>query len=162
MYAVKSTLPEQDLKVVGEALQGALVDLVDLSLAAKQIHWTVIGPRFRSVHLQLDDVVDTARQYSDVVAERASALGLPPDGRAATVGRDSSMAKVPEGWQQDADAVNTMVEALGAVVSKMRARMTAAGKVDPVTEDILITITGDLEKHHWMFQAENGKAENGK
>lgn len=157
MYAVKSTLPEQDLKVVGEALQGALVDLVDLSLVAKQIHWTVIGSRFRTVHLQLDDVVDTARQYSDTVAERASALGLPPDGRASTVGKDSGIATTPEGWQKDADAVETMVAALSAVVARMRERMQATGKADPVTEDIFISITGDLEKHHWMFQAENGK-----
>ncbi len=82
MTVVKSTLSESDLKVVGAALQGALVDLVDLSLVAKQVHWNVVGPRFRSVHLQLDDVVVTARQHSDTVAERASAVGVNPDGRA--------------------------------------------------------------------------------
>ncbi|MCZ7416383.1 MULTISPECIES: Dps family protein [unclassified Streptomyces] len=155
MYAVKSTLPEQDLKVVGEALQGALVDLVDLSLVAKQIHWTVIGPRFRTIHLQLDDVVDTARQYSDTVAERASALGLPPDGRVGTVASDSGIEHVVDGWQQDVDAVATMTAALGTVVARMRERMGAVGKVDPVTEDVFIGLTGDLEKHHWMFQAEH-------
>ncbi|MEE1927353.1 DNA starvation/stationary phase protection protein [Streptomyces sp. TRM 70351] len=155
MYAVKSTLPEQDLKVVGEALQGALVDLVDLSLVAKQIHWTVVGPRFRTIHLQLDDVVDTARQYSDTVAERASALGIAPDGRAATVAQGSGIARVTEGWQQDIDAVAAMTEALGAVVARMRERMSATGKADPVTEDIFIGLTGELEKHHWMFQAEH-------
>ncbi|MBW1601577.1 DNA starvation/stationary phase protection protein [Streptomyces sp. JJ66] len=155
MYTVKSTLPEQDLKVVGEALQGALVDLVDLSLVAKQIHWTVVGPRFRTVHLQLDEVVDTARQYSDTVAERASALGLAPDGRVGTVAEDSGIDHVVDGWQQDTDAVATMTSALETVVRRMRERMAAAGKADPVTEDILITLTGDLEKHHWMFQAEH-------
>ncbi|MBW1598257.1 Dps family protein [Streptomyces sp. JJ38] len=155
MYAVKSTLPEQDLKVVGEALQGALVDLVDLSLVAKQIHWTVVGPRFRTIHLQLDDVVDTARQYSDTVAERASALGLPPDGRVGTVASDSGIEHVVDGWQQDVDAVATMTTALGTVVARMRERMGAVGKVDPVTEDVFIGLTGDLEKHHWMFQAEH-------
>ena len=34
--------------------------------------------------------------------------------------------------------------------------MRAVSEADPVTEDIFIQITGDLEKHHWMFQAENG------
>ncbi|NED90608.1 DNA starvation/stationary phase protection protein, partial [Streptomyces sp. SID11233] len=71
-------LAEADLKIVSDALQGALVDLVDLSLVAKQIHWNVIGPRFRSVHLQLDDVVDSARTHMDEVAERASTLGVSP------------------------------------------------------------------------------------
>lgn len=77
MNVVKSPLPETDLKVVAGALQGGLVDLIDLSLVAKQVHWNVTGPRFRSVHLQLDEVVDTARAHSDTVAERASALGSP-------------------------------------------------------------------------------------
>ncbi len=154
-YAVKSTLPEEDLKIVGEALQGALTDLVDLSLVAKQIHWNVVGPRFRSVHLQLDEVVTDAREYSDTVAERASALGIAPDGRSSTVAAGTTINAVKEGWQQDGDAVRTMADALYAVITKARERMTSVGKVDPVTEDIFIQLTGDFEKHRWMFEAEN-------
>ncbi|MET7357695.1 DNA starvation/stationary phase protection protein [Streptomyces sp. NPDC005562] len=156
MYVVKSPLSEADLKTVSEALQGALVDLVDLSLVAKQIHWNVVGPRFRSVHLQLDEVVDTARQHSDTVAERASTLGVSPDGRAATVAQSSGIGKTPEGWVKDVDAVGALVDALGAVITRMRERVDATGEADPVSQDIFIGITADLEKHHWMFQAENG------
>ncbi|MFZ3560277.1 Dps family protein [Streptomyces sp. BH055] len=155
MYVVKSPLPDADLKTVGEALQGALVDLVDLSLVAKQVHWNVVGPRFRSVHLQLDEVVDTARQHSDTVAERASTLGVPPDGRAKTVADTSGVGVAPDGWVKDTDAVGTLVDALGAVIARMRARVDATGDADPVSQDIFIGITADLEKHHWMFQAEN-------
>ncbi|MDT0441202.1 MULTISPECIES: DNA starvation/stationary phase protection protein [unclassified Streptomyces] len=155
MYAIKSTLPEATLKTVGEALQGALVDLIDLSLIAKQTHWNVLGPRFRSVHLQLDDVVDTARSHSDTVAERAAALGLSPDGRASTVAAATGIGKVADGWQQDTEAVRTMVDALGAVIVRMRERLDEVGPVDSVTEDVLIQLTKELEKHHWMFQAEN-------
>ncbi|MBL1065423.1 Dps family protein [Streptomyces sp. 7-21] len=155
MHAVKSTLPDTTVKVVGEALQGALVDLVDLSLVAKQVHWNVLGPRFRSVHLQLDEVVTTARGHADTVAERAAALGVPPDGRAATVAAFTGIGTVSEGWLRDTDAVRTMVEALGAVIVRMRERLTTVGEVDSVTEDLLIQITAELEKHHWMFQAEH-------
>ncbi|NEC52671.1 DNA starvation/stationary phase protection protein, partial [Actinospica acidiphila] len=106
MYVVKSPLSDENLKTVSEALQGALVDLVDLSLVAKQIHWNVVGPRFRSVHLQLDEVVTTARGHSDTVAERAAALGVSPDGRAATVAVGSGIGVTPEGWVDDAAAVS--------------------------------------------------------
>ncbi|MDT0568655.1 DNA starvation/stationary phase protection protein [Streptomyces sp. DSM 3412] len=156
MYVVKSPLSEADLKTVSEALQGALVDLVDLSLVAKQIHWNVVGPRFRSVHLQLDEVVDTARLHSDTVAERASTLGVPPDGRAGTVAGSSGIGRVPDGWVKDTAAVGTLVEALGAVITRMRTRVESTAEADPVSQDIFIGITADLEKHHWMFQAENG------
>ena len=155
MYDLKSPLSDADLKTVSEPLQGALVDLVDLALVAKQIHWNVVGPRFRSVHLQLDEVVDTARAHSDTVAERASALGVSPDGRAATVASGSGIGTAPGGGVQDSDAVGTLVDALGAVITRMRDRVTSTAEADPVSQDIFIGITADLEKHHWMFQAEN-------
>ncbi|CAM5282493.1 DNA protection during starvation protein [Streptomyces glaucescens] len=155
MNVVKSPLSDTDLKTVADALQGALVDLVDLALVAKQVHWNVVGPRFRSVHLQLDEVVDTARTHSDTVAERASALGVSPDGRASTVASRSGIQEVAGGWVKDEDAVRVLVQALGAVITRMRERVSVTEEPDPVSQDILIGITADLEKHHWMFQAEN-------
>ncbi|MFJ8862555.1 Dps family protein [Streptomyces sp. NPDC102451] len=155
MSVVKSALSDADRKVVGDALQGALVDLVDLSLVAKQVHWNVVGPRFRSVHLQLDEVVDTARQHSDTVAERASAVGINPDGRSRTLAKTTAIDVVPDGWIKDVDAVRVLVDALRVVIDRMRERIEATDEPDPVSQDILITLTADLEKHAWMFQAES-------
>ena len=155
MNVVKSPLPDEDLRIVADALQGALVDLIDLSLIAKQVHWNVVGPRFRSIHLQLDEVVSTTREYTDTVAERASALGVSPDGRAETVAKTSAVGVVKETWIKDTDAVETMVSNLGAVITRMRERIAATDRPDPVTQDIIIGATADLEKHHWMFQAED-------
>ncbi|MFC8917335.1 Dps family protein [Streptomyces sp. NPDC047821] len=160
MSVVKSPLSDDDLKVVGEALQGALVDAVDLSLVAKQVHWNVVGPRFRSIHLQLDEVVATARQHSDIMAERASALGVTPDGRAGTIASSTAIKNVPTGWIKDDEAVRIMVDALVTVVGRMRARIEETDKPDPVTQDLLIALTADLEKHAWMFQAESRQADN--
>ncbi|MFI9029347.1 Dps family protein [Streptomyces sp. NPDC053560] len=154
MPVVNSTLSESDRKTVGDALQGALVDLVDLSLIAKQVHWNVVGPRFRSVHLQLDDVVASARGHADTVAERASAIGVNPDGRAETIAKTSGAGTVEAGWIKDNDAVGALVRSLGSVIERMRERIAVTDEPDPVTQDILIGLTADLEKHHWMFQAE--------
>ncbi|HEX2297396.1 MAG TPA: ferritin-like domain-containing protein, partial [Pseudonocardiaceae bacterium] len=68
---ITSPLPEADRTSTGAVLQATLVDLIDLSLIAKQAHWNVVGSNFRSAHLQLDELVATARQYVDEVAERA-------------------------------------------------------------------------------------------
>ncbi|MEU3711820.1 Dps family protein [Streptomyces catenulae] len=154
MSVVTSPLSDADRAVVGKALQGALVDLVDLSLIAKQVHWNVVGPRFRSVHLQLDEVVASARLHADEVAERASAVGVSPDGRAATVAKTTGIAEIADGWIKVEAGVAALVTALGVVIGRMRERIDATGTPDPVTQDLLIGLTGDLEKHHWMFQAE--------
>ena len=47
------------------------------------------------------------------------------------------------------------MDALGAVIDRMRERIEATDEPDPVSQDILIGLTADLEKHAWMFQAES-------
>lgn len=153
MTTITSTLSADDRKVTGEALQGALVDLVDLSLVAKQAHWNVVGQNFRSVHLQLDEVVAAARTHADLIAERAAAIGVNPDGRAATVASSSNVPAIGEGWLHDRDVVTAITEALGTVATRMRDRIEATEKPDPVSQDLLIEATGELDKQHWMFQA---------
>ena len=69
---ITSPLQDADKEITGNVLQATLVDLLDLSLIAKQAHWNVVGPHFRSAHLQLDELVDIARGYVDRVAERDS------------------------------------------------------------------------------------------
>jgi len=155
MTVVKSTLSESARQVVGEALQGTLVDLLGLSLIGKQAHWNIVGARFRSIHLQLDEVVDTARTYADTVAERAATLGVPPDGRPETVATTAAPQGPKEGWVQDTEVVGVLVEALETTIGLLRERITATAEPDPVTQDLLIGLTAELEKHRWMFQAED-------
>jgi starvation-inducible DNA-binding protein len=155
MTTITATLPEDARTVTGEALQGALVDLIDLSLLAKQAHWNLVGRNFRSVHLQLDEVVSTARRYADVVAERAAAIGVPPDGRAATVAASSRVPTMDPGWLRDTDVIEGFVEVLQSVTRRMREHISATAEPDPVSQDIFIDATAELEKHAWMFQAES-------
>jgi starvation-inducible DNA-binding protein len=152
--AIKSPLDEQARATTGKALQGTLIDLLDLSLQAKQAHWNLIGKHFRSLHLQLDDVVATARTYSDTVAERAVAIGINPDGRAETIAQHSALDHIEGGYLQDDKVVAAFIERLTGIVSRMRQRVEATEKSDLITQDLLISVTADLEQHLWMFEAQ--------
>jgi starvation-inducible DNA-binding protein len=156
MTVVKSPLPEGARQVTFDALQSTLVDLLGLSLIGKQAHWNIVGPRFRSIHLQLDEVVGTARSYADTVAERAAALGLPPDGRPETIASAFTLPGPKDGWLRDEEVVRMVAEALGTAIGRLRERIAATAEPDPVTQDLLIGITAELEKQRWMFEAENG------
>ncbi|AJP04966.1 ferritin [Streptomyces cyaneogriseus subsp. noncyanogenus] len=155
MTVVKSTIPESARRPVGDALQGTLVDLLGLSLIAKQVHWNVVGPRFRSIHLQLDEVVSATRSFADTVAERSAALGIPADGRPETIASAFTLPGPKDGWVRDSDVVQLMAEALEAAIGRLRERIAATEEPDPVTQDLLIAITAELEKQRWMFDAEN-------
>ena len=151
---IKSPLSEADKEITGNALQATLVDLVDLSLIAKQAHWNVVGANFRSAHLQLDELVNTARQYVDEVAERANAIGVSPNGKAKTVVGSSGVPEFPDNWQSVESTVAAIVDILSALIERLRQRIDETDKSDLVTQDLLIEITRALEEAHWMWQAQ--------
>ncbi len=155
MTVVRSTLPAKERRIAGDALQDTLVDLLGLSLIGKQAHWNIVGPRFRSIHLQLDEVVSAARDYADTVAERAAALGVPPDGRPETVAASFRLPGPGDGWLRDTEVVQLMVASLESTIERLRGRIDATDQADRVTQDLFIGITRELEKQRWMFDAEN-------
>jgi starvation-inducible DNA-binding protein len=151
---ITSPLGEAEKAATGAVLQATLVDLIDLSLTAKQAHWNVVGTNFRSAHLQLDELVSAARQYTDDVAERANAIGVSPNGKARTVVESSGVPEYPDDWQTAEATVAAVVAILGEVIKRLRERIEETDKTDLVTQDLLIEIAAELEKQHWMWQAQ--------
>jgi starvation-inducible DNA-binding protein len=153
-FPITSPLDAKSRDTTGAALQETLTDLIDLALLAKQAHWNVVGTNFRSVHLQLDELVAIARQYVDEVAERASAIGVSPTGTAGAVAKDSGLPDYPLGWQSDKDTSQHITATLGAVAERLRPRIETTDDSDPVTQDLLIAIAAAIEQAHWMWQAQ--------
>jgi starvation-inducible DNA-binding protein len=154
MPTVKSPLSDDARKTTGAALQESLVDLIDLALVAKQAHWNLIGRNFRPVHLQLDEVVDLARAHTDTVAERAVSIGVNPDGRARTVADATKLHQLDAGYLHDDKVVAAMADILAEMIKRFRARIKTTDETDLVSQDLLIEVAQDLEKHHWMFEAQ--------
>jgi starvation-inducible DNA-binding protein len=138
-------------------LQRVLVDLIDLHIQGKQAHWNVVGHNFRDLHLQLDEIIDTAREASDTIAERMRALHAIPDGRSDTVASTSSLPAFPGGEQDTSTVVDLVTERLYATAATMRDVHDAVDHEDPSTADLLHTIIDDLEKYAWMVASENAR-----
>ncbi len=81
-------------------MQAVLADLIELHIQGKQAHWNIVGTNFRDLHLQLDEIVDAARDFADDMAERMRALHALPDGRSATVAKSTQPGPVPPGAHQ--------------------------------------------------------------
>ncbi|TWT95082.1 Dps family protein [Neorhodopirellula pilleata] len=135
-------------------LQKNLTNFVDLALLLKQAHWNVIGQNFRSVHLQLDVIIATVRDASDEIAERMSALGISPDGRSSTVAESSDLAPYPHDFLKVPETITRVADAMKIAIDQLRSAIEKTGDLDPVTEDLLIGISGPMEKHLWMVQAQ--------
>jgi starvation-inducible DNA-binding protein len=150
------TLRHVERAALGTELQVALILLTDLSLLGKQAHWNVTGPHFRSLHLQLDEMIDAWRDAADVVAERAAALGHSPDGRAATVAARSGLGGLPEGPLPDHVVVDAFTRLLTDAVGTIRERMDRIEDVDTVTADLLHGVVAGLEENLWMIRVQAG------
>ena len=138
-------------------LQRVLVDVIELHLQGKQAHWNVVGANFRDLHLQLDELVDAAREASDKVAERLRALDAIPDGRSDTIAATTTVPQFPAGEQNTGDVVDLITTRVYATVDTIRSVHDAVDNEDPTTSDLLHEVIDSLEKLAWMIKSENSK-----
>ena len=151
-YSIPGMKPEA-AGTVRDRLQQRLVALIDLELTLKHVHWNVVGPTFIGVHEMLDPQVASVRLMVDEVAERIATLGGSPVGTPGYVATHRS-------WD-DYDILRaTTLEHLGAldlvydgVVSDHRSAIEDVSELDPVTEDLLITQSAQLEQYQWFVRA---------
>lgn len=136
-------------------LQRVLVDLIELASQMKQAHWSVVGRNFRDLHLQLDEIIESARGFSDVIAERLRALHAVPDGRSGTVSGASTLAAYPDGEIDTTETVDLVTARVEAVVATTRAVHDEVDEEDPTSADLLHEIIAAMEQFAWMVSAEN-------
>ncbi len=138
---------------LADTLQQRLNALNDLQLTLKHAHWNVVGPNFISVHEMLDPQIETVRGFVDEVAERMATMGVSPNGLPGAI--------VASRKWDDYDVMRaTGVEHLAAldlvysgVIKDHRKAIEKAGKVDPVTEDMLIGQVKELELFQWFMRS---------
>jgi starvation-inducible DNA-binding protein len=138
-------------KALDENMQAVLVDLIELSIQG----WNVVGKNFRDLHLQLDEIIDAAREFSDTVAERMRALHAVPDGRSDIVAETTTLPEYPQGEIDTAETIDLITVRLEATVGTMRRVHDDVDEEDPTSADILHAIIQQLEQFAWMISAEN-------
>ncbi|MDJ0392852.1 DNA starvation/stationary phase protection protein [Rhodococcus sp. G-MC3] len=138
---------------IAALLQDRLNAYNDLHLTLKHIHWNVVGPNFIAVHEMIDPQVEAVRGFADDVAERIATLGSSAKGTPGTIVEQRS-------WDDYSIGRATAIEHLGAldlvyvgVIGDTRKAIDEIGKIDPITEDMLIGQSAQLELFHWFVRA---------
>jgi starvation-inducible DNA-binding protein len=154
-------ISSDDAQRVRDVLQERLVALLDLTLTLKHVHWNVVGRDFIGVHEMLDPQYEAASRMVDDVAERIATMGGSPNGLAGNIvatrtwddyGLDRAV--VPQHLAE-------LDVAYAGLIGAHRAAIEAVGDIDPITEDLLISQTAQLEMFQWFIRAhlENGDGE---
>jgi starvation-inducible DNA-binding protein len=139
---------------VGKLLQATLVELLDLALVGKQLHWSVTGPHFRPLHEQLDELVDSWHELADTVAEREVTIGYWPDGQARAIAADSKLAPIERGGVEELMVVAELAHRVAKAGNNARERMDELIDLDLVSQDVLIDVVRKLEEQLWMIRSQ--------
>jgi len=131
-------------------LQDRLAAYNDLSLTLKHVHWNVIGPNFIAVHEMLDPQIDLVRGYADEAAERIAALGGAPLGTVAAITAPIPYHLATAGTQAH---LRELDDVYCQVIAANRHAIDTLGDLDPVSQDLVIGATGELEKFQWFVRA---------
>ena len=151
-YTVPGITTEDAGSVIA-TLQDRLNALNDLALTLKHVHWNVVGPYFIAVHEMLDPQVDAVRLMVDEMAERISTLGGSPQGTPGAIVSGRTWDDYSLGRADTLEHLGALDLVFAGVISSHRDAIESAGDVDPVTEDMLIGQSTQLEKFQWFVRA---------
>jgi len=138
---------------VANALQDRLNALNDLQLTLKHVHWNVVGRDFIGVHEMLDPQVDAVRLMVDATAERMATMGVSPVGTPGALVADRSWDDYSLGRATTQEHLAALDLVYAGVAADHRRAIEAVSDIDPVTEDLLIGQTAELEQFHWFIRA---------
>ncbi len=153
-YPTRIDLPLDTRQSVVAMLNSTLAATTDLRTQTKQAHWNVKGKDFYQLHLLFDEMAGELEEFSDMVAERVTALAGTAMG---TVRAAASASILPE---YDFDAVGGMehVAALAdryaAYAKHLRESIDQAdGLGDQDTNDLYVEISRTIDKRLWFLEA---------
>jgi len=159
---IVTTVPGLDQKRSSEVvdlLQERLIALLDLQLTLKHIHWNVVGMNFIAVHEMLDPQVDTVRAMSDAVAERIATMGGEPLGTPGAITRIRTWDDYDLNREPAVRHLAMLDEVYSGVITDHRAAIDRLERLDPISHDLVIGHTRDLELFQWFVRAHLKDAE---
>jgi starvation-inducible DNA-binding protein len=143
----------EDGHKVAKALQNRLHALNDLQLTLKHAHWNVVGRGFIGVHEMLDPQIEVVRAAVDTTAERMATLGVPPMGTPGAIVRERSWDDYSLGRANVEEHLGALDIVYDGVIADHRKAIEEVGEIDPITEDMLIGQTAELEQFQWFIRA---------
>jgi starvation-inducible DNA-binding protein len=140
-------------------LQDRLNALNDLALTLKHVHWNVVGPNFIAVHTMLDPQVEAVRLMVDDTAERIATLGGSPVGTPGALVAQRSWDDYSIGRADTLEHLAALDVVFTGVIEAQRDAIETTEELDPVTQDLLINHSDQLEQFHWFVRAHLERAD---
>ena len=154
MYNTANSLPEQIRSRSVPLLNRHLAAAIDLHAQVKQAHWNVRGPTFIAIHELFDKVADAAEGYSDLIAERAGALGGAAEGTIQVAVEHSFLERYRLGVADSATHIAAVTAALAAFGDSVRNAIDeTAAFGDADTSDVFTEVSRGIDQQLWLVES---------
>ena len=147
------TLDVGDGVAVATVLQDRLVAIADLASVLKHIHWNVVGPHFVSIHQMLEPQYAGVTLMVDELAERIATLGSVPRALPGAIVEQRSWDDYELGRADAIAHLGALDLVYSGVISGHRIAIATIEDVDPISHDLLIGATRELEKYQWFVRS---------
>ncbi|MQP67905.1 DNA starvation/stationary phase protection protein Dps [Niveispirillum sp. SYP-B3756] len=154
MHQTNNTLSEAVRVRSVELLNRHLAAAIDLHAQVKQAHWNVRGPAFNVGHRLFDSTSVKIEVYTDLIAERAGALGGTAQGKVQAAVEQSFLAPYPLGLSDVRHHVIALSRAITAFGRSAREAVDLSiSHGDPDTANLFTEISRNMGRQLWLVEA---------
>lgn len=154
LYPTRIDLPEERRRPLIELLNQQLADTFDLRTQTKQAHWNVKGEQFIALHKLFDELAEELDEYTDLIAERVTALGGLARGTARMTAAHSRVPEYPLDLAGSMAHVRALAERYAHVAASSRKAIDRADELgDADTTDLFTEVSRGLDKSLWFLEA---------
>lgn len=154
MYPTRIDLSSDVREQVIEILNKTLAATLDLKTQTKQAHWNVKGMDFYQLHELFDEMATEIEEYTDMVAERVTALAGTALGTARIAASESILPEYPLDIVAGADHVTALAERYSAYAQHVREAIDKTDELgDADTADLYTEISRTIDKRLWFLEA---------
>jgi starvation-inducible DNA-binding protein len=150
--AIPTTIPEEGINDISQALLLLLSDVFALYLKTKNFHWHMSGSHFRDYHLMLDDQSTQIFSMTDAIAERARKLG---GATVRSIGQISRFQRIVDNdaeYVKPLDMIAELQDDNAALTRNMReVHLLCDGAGDVATASLLENWIDEAEKRTWFL-----------
>jgi len=154
LFSTSVSLSEKSRLELIDLLNARLADAIDLKTQTKQAHWNVKGPHFIQLHELFDDIATHADDATDLLAERATALGGVALGTARLVASTSSLSEYDLNAVTGEQHLKALAKSLAGVANASRSGIDQSAQLgDQATADVFTEIVRQADKDLWFLEA---------
>ncbi|AFZ38132.1 Ferritin Dps family protein (plasmid) [Stanieria cyanosphaera PCC 7437] len=154
LYSTRIDLAENTRLKVTEILNQTLAATLDLKTQTKQAHWNVKGMDFYQLHELFDEMATELEEYTDMVAERVTALAGTAMGTARIAAVNSILPEYPLDAVGGVEHVTALADRYGVYAKHLRAAIDTTDEMgDADTADLYTEISRTIDKRLWFLEA---------